>query len=57
MPKEHSCFFLNDSNDGIGMVFEHMYNAIASSRVEVTDIRRRQHILSLGLLLDVCFLA
>jgi hypothetical protein len=44
MPKGHS-YFLNDSNDGIGMVFEHMYNAIASGRVEVSDTRRRKHIL------------
>jgi hypothetical protein len=43
-PKGHS-YFLNDQNDNIGAVFEHMYNTIKNGRVQVDDSVNRKHIL------------
>ena len=43
-PKGHS-YFLNDSNDNIGAVFEHMFNTIKTGRVFVEDTANRKHIL------------
>lgn len=43
-PKGHS-YFLNDENDNIGKVFEHMLNTIKSGRVLVEDKENRKHIL------------
>lgn len=43
-PKGHT-YFLNDNNDGIGMVFEHMFNAVATGCVAESDTRTRTHIL------------
>ncbi|NOY16351.1 MAG: alpha/beta hydrolase [Gammaproteobacteria bacterium] len=43
-PKGHS-YFLNDKNDNIGEVFEHMFNTIKTGRVLVDDKVNRKHIL------------
>lgn len=43
-PKGHS-YFLKDHNDGIGAVFEHMFDAIKSGRVTVDDKQNRKHVL------------
>ncbi|MCH7695957.1 MAG: alpha/beta hydrolase [Proteobacteria bacterium] len=43
-PKGHS-YFLDDDNDNIGRVFEHMFNTIKSGRVLVDDEINRKHIL------------
>jgi len=44
LPKGHS-YFLNDENNKIGKVFEHMFNTIQSGRVFVEDQDNRKHIL------------
>jgi esterase/lipase superfamily enzyme len=43
-PKGHS-YFLDNGNNEIGSVFEHMYNTIVTGRVTVDDERNRKHIL------------
>jgi esterase/lipase superfamily enzyme len=43
-PKGHS-YFLDDGNNEIGLVFEHMYNTIKTGRVAVDDELNRRHIL------------
>lgn len=43
-PKGHS-YFLDDENNNIGVVFEHMFNTIKTGRVDVDDKRNRKHIL------------
>ena len=43
-PKGHS-YFLNDGNNKIGRVFEHMYKTIKTGRVSVDDELNRKHIL------------
>ena len=43
-PKGHS-YFLDDDNNNIGLVFEHMFNTIKSGRVLVDDKINRKHIL------------
>jgi len=43
-PKGHS-YFLNDENNNIGVVFEHMFDTIKSGRVFVDDKQNRKHIL------------
>lgn len=43
-PKGHS-YFLNDENDNIGAVFEHMFKTIKTGRVTVDDDVNRKHIL------------
>lgn len=43
-PKGHS-YFLNDQNNKIGAVFEHMFNTIKTGRVQVDDLANRKHIL------------
>ncbi|MCP4233322.1 MAG: alpha/beta hydrolase [Aestuariibacter sp.] len=44
MPKGHS-YFLDDGDDQVGRVFEHMYNTIATGRVLVDDEQTRKCIL------------
>ena len=44
LPKGHS-YFLDDGDDGIGQVFEHMFNTIKTGRVFVEDKLNRKHIL------------
>ena len=43
-PKGHS-YFLDDGNNEIGRVFEHMFNTIKTGRVSVDDEINRKHIL------------
>jgi esterase/lipase superfamily enzyme len=43
-PKGHS-YFLDDGNNGIGAVFEHLYTTIKTGRVFVEDKVNRKHIL------------
>jgi len=43
-PKGHS-YFLNDDNNKIGVVFEHMFNTLKTGRVFVDDKVNRKHIL------------
>lgn len=43
-PKGHA-YFLNDEEDEIGKVFEHMFNTIKTGRVLVDDPENRKHIL------------
>ncbi len=43
-PKGHS-YFLDDGDNGVGAVFEHMYNTIKTGRVAVDDALNRKHIL------------
>jgi len=43
-PTGHS-YFLDDGNNKIGRVFEHMYNTIKTGRVSVDDELNRKHIL------------
>jgi esterase/lipase superfamily enzyme len=43
-PTGHS-YFLDDNNNNIGAVFEHMFNTIKSGRVLVDDKKNRTHIL------------
>jgi esterase/lipase superfamily enzyme len=43
-PKGHS-YFLNDDNDNVGLVFEHMFKTMSSGRVFVDDKINRKHIL------------
>ena len=44
MPKGHS-YFLDDGDDNVGAVFEHMFNTIKTGRVFVFDKVNRQHVL------------
>lgn len=44
MPKGHS-YFLEDDKKRPGQVFEHLFNTIKTGRVQVSDERRRHHIL------------
>ncbi len=44
MPKGHS-YFLDDNNDNIGRVFEHMFNTIKTGRVFTDDPNQRNEIL------------
>jgi esterase/lipase superfamily enzyme len=43
-PKGHS-YFLDDKNDNMGKVFEHMFKTIKLGRVEVEDPENRKHTL------------
>jgi len=43
-PKGHS-YFLNDENNNVGAVFEHLFDTIKSGRVFVDDKQNRKHIL------------
>ena len=43
-PKGHS-YFLNDENNNVGVVFEHLFDTIKSGRVSVDDKQNRKHIL------------
>jgi esterase/lipase superfamily enzyme len=43
-PMGHS-YFLDNGNNQIGSVFEHMYNTVKTGRVTVDDERNRKHIL------------
>ncbi len=43
-PKGHS-YFLNDEDNNIGVVFEHLFNTIKTGRVHVDDKGNRKHIL------------
>mgnify|MGYP003386648901 CR=1 FL=1 len=43
-PKGHS-YFLDDGNNEIGLVFEHMFNTIKTGRVLIDDDKDRKHIL------------
>ena len=43
-PKGHS-YFLDDGNNEVGLVFEHLFNTIKTGRVSVDDELNRKHIL------------